>query len=144
MISSGKSGDTPKSKETEVKKMTDARRIAARHFKFLEKEILATPNLEDEEILIGACFNAYMAVAFMLKNLLMTNGLPASFTYQIKTLLKMCEGYELAFPKELTAYSMILNKWGTESLYELPFPADKEAVLAVYAILKKWQSAGAT
>lgn len=118
--------------------MTGMLVLVKRNLKFLNREMEYLNEGTDEDYLVSACFHTHMVVELVLKHLLEVNGLPSNFTHQLKTLIKMCQGYELPIPQEVISCYTDMKDWDTEALYNLQFEGDFEIVKALHQVLNKW------
>ncbi|MDA3731967.1 HEPN domain-containing protein [Niameybacter massiliensis] len=118
--------------------MTGMLVLARRNLKFLNREMEYLNEGVNEDDLVNACFHTHMIIELALKHLLEVNGLPSNFTHQLKTLIKMCKGYELPIPEEVTTHYIEMKDWDTETLYNIHFEGDFEIVQALHPVLNKW------
>lgn len=118
--------------------MTEALLLAKRNLKFLNREMAYLNQEMDQDYLASACFYTYMVIEFALKHLLEENGLPSNFTHQVKTLVKMCLGYEIAIPEQVLKYYSEMKDWHTEVIYNIEFEGEYEMMTILHPVLNEW------
>ena len=118
--------------------MTEMLILARRNLKFLNREMAYLTQDEDTDYMVNACYYTHMVIELGLKHLLEKNGLPSNFTHQLKTLIKMCLGYELPIPDEVLTYYDEMRDWDTQAAYNSQFKGDYRIVKCLHPIVNTW------